>query len=279
MGRRVGEQPDRPTRATWRVQDRIIGQDGLVQARQHGAWLQPQLTGEQLPELLVLGQRLGPPTAPVERHELRGPQSFAHRMAPHHVLDRVEDMGMVPDSQLGLEPVLVDRQPAILQPDGLGLDGGHPTQVHQRVASPHCQRGLKGPGRAGHRPVAQRHAALVGQIVEQQRVQFAGIQFNLVATNPVRKASLPVAGKENPAERGNIDLEVLVGSPGKKVAPQRFGEQIHRHNRIGVGQQQSKDYTLLERAERAGSSADLHFKSAQHSEVDVAHTRTAKYFR
>jgi hypothetical protein len=259
---RVGEQPGWPARATWRVQGRIIGQYGLVEAGQRGAWPQPELTGEQLAELVVLCERLGTPTAPVERHELRDPQSFTHRVTPHHVVDGVEHVGMVPDRQLCLEPVLIDRQPAVLQPHSLGPDGGHPAQVHQRVAAPHRQRRLKRMGRARHRPVAQCHATLMGQFAEQQRIQLAGIQFDLVATNPVRKASLPVTGEQDPAERRNVNLEVLVGGPGKLITPQRFGKQIYRHNGIGVAQQQGKYYTLLERAERTGHITNSRFHCA-----------------
>src|SRR5581483_12494103 len=69
--RRVGEQPRLPGRATRRVQGRIIGQDRLVQAGERRAGPQPELAGEQLPELVVLGERLGPPATPVERDELR----------------------------------------------------------------------------------------------------------------------------------------------------------------------------------------------------------------
>src|SRR5581483_9926150 len=126
----------------------VAAQQVLVEPLQGRARGQAELRRQQLPQVVVFGERLGLPAAAVQRRQVLAAQPFAQRVLPHHRFDLVEYLRVVAEHELSVEPVLVGGEPAAVQAGRLlAQDRGHP-QVRQRPAAPQPERL---PHRAGRR--------------------------------------------------------------------------------------------------------------------------------
>jgi hypothetical protein len=106
-------------------------QDLLLQPRQPGAGLQPQLLAQDLPGAPEGLQCLGLPARPVQRHHQLAPQAFPERMLGHQPFQLRGQRGVPAHGEVGLHPVLQDGQPHPLQPGPLTLQRRGVGQVGQ----------------------------------------------------------------------------------------------------------------------------------------------------
>ena len=93
------------------VERRVVGENGPVQALQRLAGIDPELTGEQIADTAVAGQRLGLPTAAVQRQHKLAVQPLPQRMSSGQPL------------QLGCQGVVLAKSQVSLDP---GLQGAEP---------------------------------------------------------------------------------------------------------------------------------------------------------
>ncbi len=95
----------------WRVQRRVLVQDRAFQLPQWLAWFDAELLGQRPPRLLVGGQRVCLPPAPVQRNHQLLVQPLAQRVGGYQGLQFADDMRVTPQREIGLDPVFNHARP------------------------------------------------------------------------------------------------------------------------------------------------------------------------
>ena len=88
-----------------RLQRGILLQDRALQLLQCLAWFDAELLRQHPPRLLVDGQRICLPPAPVQRDHQLLVQALAQRIGGHQGLQLTDDMRVTPEREIGLDPV------------------------------------------------------------------------------------------------------------------------------------------------------------------------------
>lgn len=96
--------------------------------------------------------------------------------------------------------------------------------------------------------------AAPGEFVEAQGVAFLRGEVQYVAAGTVAQPA-QVVGVEHAAQDRHVRLKVLAGRTGRVVRPEGVGQFLHRHRRVGAGEQDRQDEALLQRSERERQTA------------------------
>jgi hypothetical protein len=114
-----------------------VPQDRLLDGRELGPRVQPQLAAQQLPRPAQLRERLGLPPRQVQRPRQQHPPALAQRLLRHQRRRRRDIRG---DAQLGGDELLLRAAAQLLQPGGLDPAVRPRLQIRQRRAPPQLER-------------------------------------------------------------------------------------------------------------------------------------------
>ena len=185
-------------------------------------------------------ERLRLPAAPVQRQHQLPAQPLAQRVAAYQPVQLGDQLGVVAEHQLRLDPLLQAGelllcQPALLEPrEGL-------LELRQRRPSPQLQRfaqrrrGVAGPA------VGQRLPTAGVELLEPVEVERVPLELDQVARGP--RAQQP--GGQQLAQLRDQDLHHLGSGVGDVVAPEVVDQPIDRHHPSGIEQQQRQQRPLL----------------------------------
>ncbi len=266
VGRELrGDQPDRRTgeRRGWRVvQTRIGAQDRLLQTAQLRAGLEPQLGDQEAAGVLVGRQRLGLPPGTVQgEHEL-GMEPLPQRVLAHQPGQLLHQRGVAASGKVGLDALLQQPEPPLLQAPRRLAQHVHLAQVRERRAAPQCQR------------LPQqltvwrtRLPRLIGEGLEPLRVQLSLAHQQGVRGAAAFDASLVT---QDPAQVVDVDVQVLQGRAGRAGAPEGSDELVVAERDVGSREQHAEQRPLLGRAQGERSEPVTHLQRAQHREVQLA---------
>ncbi len=130
----------RPGLLQHRLEGRLLAEDGALEALEGGARLDPELLDEQLPRLLVDGERFGlAPVAVEGEHELAA-EALAVRVLRDEGLELGDEVAAVPEGEVGVDPLLEGGQSQLLEAGDLRLCERLVGEVGERRAVPEGER-------------------------------------------------------------------------------------------------------------------------------------------
>ena len=103
------------------LEARVLKENGTLELLQRPARLQSELLVQQLPGLPVRLKRLRLPARAVEREHQLAAQPLLQRVRGHQRLQLADQLGALPESQVGFDAVREHRSPQLLQPPGFRL--------------------------------------------------------------------------------------------------------------------------------------------------------------
>ncbi len=130
-------------------------------------------------------------------------------MLRHERLELADQLGVPSASEVGLDSVLEQREPQLLEPADLTESKGFEREIGERRPAPEAQR-LPQPLRSPAGVIGcQSLAPLVGEALASVEVELARLHVEQVAVRPGHHSCGVVA--EGLAEPRNLDLESLPG--------------------------------------------------------------------
>jgi hypothetical protein len=237
-----------------------------VQVLQLPAGVDAQFGAEQGAQRGVLGQRLRPCPAAVQRPQVRRPQPFPQRVRGDGRRQLGGQPGVVAEGQPRLRVVLGRGQPGLGEPGHLDGEPGEIGQVFQWRAAPQGERPAEPVGGTHRRVLPESLPALGGQGGEEQRVALALGDVQAVTAGGVGETSAVglVDGVEDPAERGNVRVEVRPCGRRRVVAPEHLDQVGGAHHRARSQQQHGQQGALLAAAHRDElTTRPAHLEAAQ----------------
>ena len=136
---------------------------------QGGARLDAELVDEQTARVPIDVERLGLPAGAVERSHERRAEPLAQRVRLHEHLELGDELGVVPERQVGFDAPLEGAQPELFESSDLRLRERLVRQVGERGPSPEAERVTEqprrelrlGPLRLLHQPLETMEVELV----------------------------------------------------------------------------------------------------------------------
>jgi hypothetical protein len=155
-----------------------------VQGPQRLPGIDAELTGEQVADPPVGGQRAGLPAAPVQRQHELAVQPFPQRMLGDQLLQLGGQRVVPAQRQVRVDPGLDRGQPQLLQASCLRPDERVVGQVGQHPAPPQAQRLAQRPGGLGVPALLQRGPAGRKAVLEPHGVQPLTVHSQQVSVVP-----------------------------------------------------------------------------------------------
>ena len=118
----------------------VMVEDRLLERAKLLTRLDPELLVERAADILVGGESVCLTAAAVEREHLVGAQPLLQRVAGDEQLQLRDEIGLAADSEIGVDPLLEQREVQLLQPRYLGLDEVVVGHVRERMATPYAER-------------------------------------------------------------------------------------------------------------------------------------------
>ena len=225
----------------WAVQRGILAQDTGVQLAQLGAGLDGQLGDQDVAQRPVGAQRVSLAPGPVQREHPLVPEPLAERMGRGERLQLRDELPVPAAGQQRLGPRLQRGQALLLQTAGLRAGGGHRVEVGQRRPAPQAQGLIEVARRRGGIARGQRRVAFGGELLEPQRVQFAGRYPQQVAGRPGHQPAGLAGRAERLAQLRQADLQAVGGPIGRLAGPQLLDQPVGGDDLVGVRQQHGQD--------------------------------------
>jgi hypothetical protein len=196
-------------RASW-ASAGILVEHGPVQRLQLGPGLDAEAVDERCPGARVRLERLGLPAGAVERdHELPA-EPLAQRVVSDQPFELGDELAVAPVREVGVDPVLDQREPELVEARDLGL---RPRLVPELVQDGPAEDGERRP-HALRRPIPRREPA---QLRHVERVPVAKPQG--VATGArVSIASRPSARRSRATYPWSAFAAVADGSPSHSAS-------------------------------------------------------------
>ncbi len=228
----------------------ILPQDPLVQRRQLGRRVDPQLVCEHVARPLERRESVGLPSGAVQRqHQLR-PHPLAQVVASEQRLGLTDDPCVLAAREQRVEPVLLGDPAELVQPGGLADQRGLVGQVGEGGAAPQGQGGVQ--DRDGRRGIGRRRLAGVSQqLVEPVGVELTGSDLEPVSGRPPLEAALA----ERFAQVRDVGLQGVARRLGRLVAPDLVYQRRGGNGLVRAQEQVSQDGALPRAAERDRSVA------------------------
>ena len=220
----------------------VVGEDRLLQLPERGRGLEAELLVECLPRCAIGLERLGLAAAAVQRQHELATQPLAQRMLPHERLELADQLRVPSAAQVGLDAVLEQCEPQLLEPADLRLRERLEDEIGERRSAPERQRLpqlLGGPPRVFG---GQSLAALVGQALASVEVELARLHVEQVA---IRLGHQPGGAlSKSLAQPRHLDLEALPWRGGRVLAPELVDQLVGRDGLVGMDQQDREQRTL-----------------------------------
>ena len=222
-GRRSGKVPSRPKLGRFDGKAGVLPQDRRLERPQLRARFDPQVLVERPAHAFVRRERVGCPPGAVEREHQGCLQALAVGVRRGGRLDVGQDLAVPAELELCLEQRLLDCEPAVLEPVGLGPA----RRIHQprvRRSAPQPERCLENLGGALGVPGRERCGTVPGQLLEARGIELVGREAEAVA------ACLGGQGvgvpAESLAERRHVHLDAAERLARRVAGPQFLGECV-----------------------------------------------------
>jgi hypothetical protein len=249
------------------VQRGILAQDAAVQLAQLRSGLDRHLGDQDVAQLPVGAQRVGLPPGPVEGEHPQGPEALPERMRRGERFQLRDEIPVPAARQQRLGPRFERGQAFLLQPACLRASGRHRIEIVQRGPAPQAQGLIEGPRRGGGVAGRQRRAALGGQLLEPQRVQFPRLHPQQVTRRPSgQPVGLP-GRPERLTQLGQADLQAVGRLVGRLAGPQLLDQPVGRDHLVGAHQEQGQHRPGPGARQRQGLAAGRHLERTEHSEL------------
>ena len=272
-----------PVRATgWRTRGRgrcrgeikrgVAGNDRQLELLQARPGLEPKLCGQSATELLVEIERLGLPSATVQRQHQLPPQPLAQRIAPDRCRELPDQLAVGTQRQIRLEPLLQRGKPQLLELGDRRLRERLIAEICQRCPSPHRQRGSQRAGGLLRVPCRKLLTSALEQTTEPVEIQLPGLDAKHV-TSPARRQqtirpclALYPKGPTQPRHRHMHGVQRRRRRP---LAPQAIDQHIGRDDLIGVQQQHRQQNPLPLARHRNVNAVAANLKRAKDSVIQA----------
>jgi hypothetical protein len=244
-----------------RVEGRVLAQDRDVQLGQRGAGRDAQLGVEPGAQLTVDLQRLGLPSAAVERQHALAPHPLAGGVRGGEAVQFADEVGVAAHDEVGVDPVLQRRQPRLLQLRRRAARGGGVEQVVEHGPPPQREGGAQRVGGLGRRPGGELRPPLGVQPGEAGGIEVGVVDLQHV---PGRPGDEPPVGARRPqraAEAGHVHPQRVGGALRHPVAPESLGQPLGRDGLVRVEQEQREQHALAHAAE-----VERHARRVEHLE-------------
>ena len=213
-----------------RAQRGVLREDLLLQLLQRRAGLDAELVDELAAALLEDIERLGLTPGSIQgEHQLR-PAALAVRLDPNERLELGDHLGVPPELQLDLHPLLERLRAQLLEPRDLGLGEGVVGQLGERCPAPEREclvercAGLR--GLACVESVVRPRA----QLDEPVEIELARLDAELVPPRP-REERL---GREELPEVRDVPLEGRRRRGRRLLAPERLDQAVGRDRLVSA---------------------------------------------
>jgi hypothetical protein len=242
-----------------------------VQAPERFSGVDAELTGEQVAGTPVGGQRFGLSAAAIQRQYELAMQPLPQRILGGQLFQLAGECVVPAKRQVRVDPRFEGGEPQFLQPGRLGPGEGVVSQVGQHTAAPQPQRLAQRPRGFVVPARVQRGPPRGEPVLEHRRVQ-------VLAAHPQQVTAAPgdqdVAGGppgpariQRPAQMKHVGLQGGGPPLGWVPAPDVFGQPVHRHDPVGLQQQQRQHRPLPRTAQRHHLSGSRDLQRPENPEL------------
>jgi hypothetical protein len=161
-----------------------MGEDGSLQVLEGLARLQPELLGQHISRLPVALQRVGLAARAVEREHQLCPQPFPQRMLGDECLELADDHVVTSEGKVGVEPLLHDREPQLLESADLRLRERLICAVGEGRPTPNRKGRSKQLGGLSRTPARKRVAPVPKESLASSSIQLIRRENQCVAACP-----------------------------------------------------------------------------------------------
>ncbi len=197
-------------------------QDRRLEVPQRSARIETELLTQQRAGVGEHAQRVGLAISPVQGEGQPGGQALAQGMVRRELLQLADEMAVTAEREVGVDALLQDGQPALLECRRLGEVDALVHELDERRTAPQRQRvGQRLPGRR-RRSRLELAVALGGELLEPVDVDGVAGQVEAVAGVVVEQRRPTV---ECSAQAGDVALQRPGRRPRRTVAPDRLDER------------------------------------------------------
>src|ERR671923_201963 len=222
----------------------------------------PERLDEHARALLEGVERLRLPARPVEREHQLLAKALAERILADERLELAHDLGVPARLEVGVDPLLEDGQPELLQAADLGLREGLERELAERRSAPEGER------------LAELRRPLVGR----GRLRLGGQGLRPGRIEPARVDTEQVSGRlrhENvrPEQLPQLGDEVLKGGRSRLrrvLTPERVDQAVGRDGAAGIDEEEREQGPLLRPAERQRFAVRAHLDRPEDAELELA---------
>jgi hypothetical protein len=122
------------------VKRRFLAKDRPLELAQRRARLERQLLDQHPPGVLIGGERIGLPAAPVQRQHQLCMQMLAQRMLLNQHLELADQFSLAPELEISLDAFLQRREPQLLQLPDRRLRERRVGEIVKRSPAPQAER-------------------------------------------------------------------------------------------------------------------------------------------
>jgi hypothetical protein len=265
-----GKRRVRPPR---QIELGILGQHGRLESLQRRPGLDAELVDQQPAGPLVGVEGLALPAIAIERQHELAPHPLAERLLGQRGLDLVHQVTGLTRRQVGVETVLVGRQPELLESPGLGRARLDVAELRVPRTAPQTQGD---PQRRCRRRVAVPELLGPGasQPLEPERVDDVGVHLEPVAAadrhEHRRRPALVPDRLDNGPQPGDIRRNRALGGARWTPRPDRVDQRVERDDTVGPGQQHGQHRALLRTADGHRRPVPDDLERPKHTELDPA---------
>ena len=189
-------------------------------------------------------ERLGLPAAAIERKHQLPSQPLAQRVGGDEHLELAHHLGVAPQRQIGLDPLLERGEAKFVEPRDLGLRERLVREVGERRTTPERQADAQRLGGLCRSVVGQRPPSVIEGALEAVQVELARGDLHHVPVPAREQRSLRIAVAERLAELRHVDLDGLGGGRRRRPTPQVVDQPLARDDLVRVQQQERQERAL-----------------------------------
>jgi hypothetical protein len=250
----------------------VLVEDGVLEALQTWARLDPELRDQPFPRRAVRLERLRLPAGAVQRDHQLAAQALSVGVLSGQRLQFADDGGMSAQSERRLDPLLDGEEAQLLQPPTLGArevleeEVGEGRSAPEREGVLHDGQGLL--GLVG----GERIDPLVEEPLEADAVDAFGIDPEDVARGAGHEdlGLTPCSLRfEQLPQLGDVHVEDVGGRFGRLARPEVVDQPVGRHDLAGVQEQRGEQRALLGAPETERLPSTTDFERPENQEVQV----------
>ena len=222
----------------------VLPQNRGLELAKLRAGIDAELVDEGLPRRAVRRKRVRLPPRAVERKHELGPWALAERLCADERLELRDELAMTTQGEVGVDALLEDDRPQLLESCDLGLSEGLVQEVRQRRAAPERERVAQRALGRGAVPSRERGPPFLCQPGEAVEVDALGLQLELVAGS-ARGDDLP----QSLSKLRDIDLDGVGRCLGRIARPERLDQLVDRDDAARLERERRQERAWLRPSE------------------------------